>query len=684
MGTARRTKADTAPQRDPRTVAVMRPVPGAFEALVARAAPGGIEVIEVARFDAADGRAAAWVDASRAARTVCVIEPGRCVVRAVQLPAATEDRLASALELNANAFILGRTPPWRVGWALLAGERGDGLRTGIVAEWPEDDREVALPAGLRESMTVSFAPDVAALGALSARCEDPIVAVDAATGTVTVCVPTSKGVLARSIRTGAQGAPVERSDVARAVGEACVSVGTPPQEAADAVARATAVAATAIGGGLGLSAGDIERLSTAVRGVSSADPAGWWREHGIAAGCALAAFGPMASLTRMQSHDLGARPDRAGVLLNRLAGPGAARRLLVAAVASIALAPAVIEGARLLLLRWKLPDLAAYQAAEESDRKRQALYRVLSRQGASMTKVLSDLACCAPDGVDIDFINVAAAARGPAVTVRGKVRPSGNRQGVEVLIEFERHLRESGAFDSISRSSEAPDARGYQEFTVNAVAIRPTTVVSFPEDQDYAKTSMRVRRFGPPPEDVDPVASGIAASAPTSDDPATRAAGPANEGEDEGTGGRRTTAAPARPAPAQPAPETPAGGTTRSTAAAATSQPDGAAPAGGDARADGDARTDRGSDARAARAAATSGGSGGRGLATRSNPGATSEPEPLPPPLSANEIESMSKQEAQDALTRTSRFRARADLSDADKARLKAEFDMLLDRCKRP
>jgi len=662
MATSRRTKAktETSPQRDPRTVAVMRPVPGGFEALVARVAGGGIEVADIARFDEADARAAAWVEASRAARTVCVIEPGRCVVRSVQLPTATEDRLASALELNANAFILGRTPPWRVGWALLARERGEGIRTGIVAEWPEDDRQSPLPGGLRESANVSFSPDVAALAALSAHCDDPMVAVDASTGTVTVCVPTSKGLLARSIRTGAEGSSIDRGDVARAVGEACVSAGTPPQEAAEAVVRATQVAESAIGGGLGLSPGDVARLASVVRGTSAADPVGWWREHGIAAGTAMAAFGPAAALTRMQSHDLGAKPDRAGRLLNLLAAPGVARRLLVAAVLAIALAPPALEGARLLMLRWKLPDLAAYQAAEDVDRKRQALYRVLSRQGASMTKVLADLACCAPDGVDIDFINVAAAARGPAVTVRGKVRPSGNRQGVEVLIEFERHLRESGAFDAISRSSEAPDARGYQEFTVNAVAIRPTTTVAFPEEQDFAKTSMRVRRYGPPPDDVDPVASGIEAGAARgAKDAATAVA-------DSPSGGDASAAA---------------GAADSSTASAATEE-SGAVADGGQ---EPEPRAGRGADARSARASASTGSSStGRGLATRSNPGASSEPEPLPPPMSATEIDSMSKQEAQDALTRISKFRARADLGDADKARLKAEFDLLLDRCKRP
>lgn len=273
-----------------------------------------------------------------------------------------------------------------------------------------------------------------------------------------------------------------------------------------------------------------------------------------------------------------------------------------------------------------------------------------------MTKVLSDLACCAPDGVDIDFINVAAAARGPAVTVRGKVRPSGNRQGVEVLIEFERHLRESGAFDAISRSSEAPDARGYQEFTVNAVAIRPTTMVAFPEEQDFAKTSMRVRRYGPPPDDVDPVASGIEA-------------GTARAAKDAGA----------------TATESPSGGDAPVAAGTAeTSGPVADPGAVADSGKEPEPRAGRGSDARGVRASSSGSSSPGRGLATRSNPGASSEPEPLPPPMSATEIDSMSKQEAQDALTRISKFRARADLSDADKARLKAEFDLLLDRCKRP
>jgi hypothetical protein len=42
----------------------------------------------------------------------------------------------------------------------------------------------------------------------------------------------------------------------------------------------------------------------------------------------------------------------------------------------------------------------------------------------------------------------------------------------------------------------------------------------------------------------------------------------------------------------------------------------------------------------------------------------------------------MSIEEARDMLTRISRARGRADISEEDKARLKREFDRLLEQCK--
>jgi hypothetical protein len=432
-------------------------------------------------------------------------------------------------------------------------------------------------------------------------------------------------------------------------------------------------------------------------GVAASDAPGWWREHGLAVGLAAAATGPMLALTRLQSTDLGARPDRASVFINRLSEPRTARRVLVAGVLCFVLGPVVIEGARLLLLRWKLPDLEAYQRAEETDRKKQAMYRVLGRQGASMTKTLSDIASCAPEGAEIEFMNVAQSAKGQAVTLRGRARPAGGQQGSEVMIAMERQLRESGAFDSIQRSSEAPDSRGYQEFTLNATAVRPTYTVNFPEAQDFATKSMRVRRYGPPPADVDAVASGlnpkdIAAAKDAGETGASDShEAPAVQASDAAHGA--TSGDSEKSAVSE---KSAAGKATRSTASATPKASEPKAPKAetsntkpadaksADAPAD-DAKSGdaKGEDSKAAARAARSSGSGRGALATRSKPGGSAEPDPPPAPLSANEINKMSKEEARSALGPVSKARNRADLSDEVRARLKEEFNLLIERSKR-
>ena len=729
MNPFRRKPTEEAPQRDPAIVAIACRTRAGWDLMTVRSGAAALELVATERFAAEDARASQWIDGQRAGHTVVALPGADVIVRAVQLPSADEGRLESALQLNATTFVLGRTPFWRVASALLPRERGDGIRTGLVTEWPEDAERPHLPAGIHEGRNTSFAPAVAGLAALSAWTEGTLVSVDAANGVLSICVPTSQGLLMRTVRAGGAGESIEPSDVAQAVGEACVHASVPAAEIPVAIAGAVQSASSVLGGGFGCSSADLRRLSQMLTGVTASDASGWWREHGLAIGLAAAATGPMLALTRLQSTDLGARPDRTSVFINRLSEPRTARRVLIAGVLCFVLGPLVIEGARLLLLRWKLPDLEAYQRAEDTDRKKQAMYRVLGRQGASMTKTLSDIACCAPDGAEIEFINVAQSAKGQSVTLRGKARPAGGQQSSEVMIAMERQLRESGAFESIQRSSEAPDSRGYQEFTLNATAVRPTYPVSFPESQDFARKSMRVRRYGQPPADVDPVASGLnpkdieaskaggakatqedaqadGAEAGTSDsDEATVAhAGDASAGAS--LKGAETKAPSARVADAKTADSKGAGDKSADDKVADSKGADskGADGKGADGKSSetkasdsktAEAKTDdaksgdaksgdaKGEDSKAAARAARSSGSGRGALATRSKPGGSSEPEPAPTPLSANEINQMSKEEARAALVLVSKARNRADLADDVQARLKEEFNLLLERCKR-
>jgi len=697
--------------RDPRVVAVIRATRDGFELTSLRTSDGAVSMLAAQHFGTDDERVSKWIETQRAARAIVALPGADVIVRAVQLPPADEARLEGALQLNASAFVQGRTSDWRVASALLPRERGEGIRTGLVAEWPEDANRADMPIGLSEGPMVSFAPAIAGLAAIASVTDAPLLWVDSANGVLSVCVPTTRGLLARVIRAGGNGEDIEIAEVAQAVGEACVHAGVPGAEIPNTIERTVQAARGALSGGFGCADADLGKLAALVRDCDEASDPQWWRTHGLAVGIALAASGPAMPLTRLQWTDLSARPDRVGALINRISEPRTARRIMLVGILTIALAPLAVEGARLLLLRWKLPDLEGYVKAEELDRKKQAMYRVLGRQGASMTKTLSDIACSAPDGIEVEFINIAQSAKGQAVTVRGKARAAGGLQGTEIMLQMEKQLRESGAFEQVLRNSEAPDTRGYQEFAINATAVRPTYTVAFPEAQDFARTSMRVRRYGPPPDDVDAVASGLDARTTPAPSSASR-----STGSSDVTSGAASTAAPrsggtvaaasgdehadgeattgkdsgrqargsGRGKSSAGTTSTPSGTTSRGASttdsageAAASTEP--ADTATGDAGSTAAAGADSKSAARGARAA----GSATRGgLATRGNLGGSSEVEPPPPVLSENEIKRMSREEAREALVKVSRARQRADLDDAVKTRLKTEFDLLLERCK--
>ncbi|MEI6475397.1 MAG: hypothetical protein WCO75_08380 [Planctomycetota bacterium] len=695
-------------QRDPRVVAVIRATRDGFELTALRSSDGAVSMLAAHHFGTDDERVGKWIESERAARAVIALPGADVIVRAVQLPRADEARLEGALQLNASAFVQGRTSDWRVASALLPRERGDGIRTGLVAEWPEDANRADMPKGLNEGPMVSFAPAIAGLAAIASVADVPLLWVDSANGVLSVCVPTTRGLLARVIRAGGNGEDIELAEVAQAVGEACVHAGVPSAEIPIAIERTVEAARGALAGGFGCADADLTKLAALVRNCDESSDAQWWRSNGLAVGIALAASGPAMPLTRLQWTDLSARPDRLGALINRISEPRMARRIMLIGILTLALAPIAVEGSRLLLLRWKLPDLEGYMKAEELDRKKQAMYRVLGRQGASMTKTLSDLACSAPDGIEVEFINVAQSVKGQAVTVRGKARAAGGLQGTEIMLQMEKQMRESGAFEAIQRNSEAPDTRGYQEFAINATSVRPTYSVAFPEAQDFARTSMRVRRYGPPPDDVDTVASGLdtRTSAPSSatTGASSGAAGAASGGaaasaanprsstastasgaiaDDAGQSdtetadakgnGRRSRSGRGKSSTGSAAAPAPTAGSTASAGAATASE----TPA--DSGATAAAGADSKSAARGARAAGTA---TRGGLATRSNIGGSSEAEPPPPALSDNEIKRMSREEAREALVKVSRARQRADLDDAVKTRLKTEFDLLLERCK--
>jgi hypothetical protein len=678
-------------------VAVFHATAEGFQGLIARRTPSGIEALDTKAFAAGDAGAAQWAADNLAARVVMLLPPGSVIVRAVQMPHAPEDKLASALDLNATTFVLGRTPAHRVATAILPGEHGpDRLRTGLVAEWPEDHAPPALPGGTSEIEGLTFAPEVAGLAALTVAADEPLVAVERTDGAVAVAAPTTKGVLVRIVRAAVDEHGVDAGEIARAMGEACVHAGVPTAEINAVVGRTRDAARAASIGGFGCGASAITGLERAVRVAEMGDPAEWWRTHGVLAGTALAALGPCMELTRLSSQDPGARPDRVAAVVNRLAEPRVRNALLATAAALIVIGPPLFQGIRLQILRWKLPDVEAYEKAERTDEQRRAMYRILSRNAASMTKTLSDVAANTPQGIELDFVGIAPTARGQALTLRGRAAAVGQKSGTDALLQMEDLLRSSGMFEGITRSSEPPNAAGSQDFSIAAVATRPTEIARYPKERDPAVTSWRVVRYGPPPADTDWAAEGLpepaAGGAPASGDGAVATGARTPVLAHAGTAS--DTEAPATTVGAGPATVTGTRGSGRAGAAAPTDAAGTAHPAptgtpahaGAPAPSNGAAGAVAGASAEGARTTrpaagtASSGGLARRGAALG---GSSNEPEPPPPPITEAEVNALTKAEAHERLTLVAKARNRADLDDEVKVRLRKEFDMLLERCKR-
>lgn len=714
---AKNPKTPPRPAADPRVVAIFRSTPEGFLGLIARRSTAGIEALDTRSFPAGDTSAARWAAEHLAARSVMLLSPGSVIMRAVQMPHAADDKLSSALDLNATTFVLGRTPAHRVATALLPGEHGpERLRTGLVAEWPEDHAPPALPGGTSELDGLMFAPEVAGLAALTAAADEPLVAIESEDGAVAVAAPTSKGVLVRVVRATVDEGVVDAGEIARAIGEACVHAGVPTAEINSIVERTRAAAGTAAAaGGFGCSATAITGLERVVRVADLGDPAEWWRVHGVLAGTALAALGPCTQLTRLASQDPGARPDRMAAVVNRLTEPRIRNALLAASVALIVLGPPLLQGGRLLLLRWKLPDVEAYEKAERTDEQKRAMYRILSRNAASMTKTLSDVAANTPQGVELDFVGIAPTARGQAITLRGRAAAVGQKSGTDALLQMEDLLRSSGMFEGITRSSEPPNAAGSQDFSIAAVAIRPTEIARYAPERDPAITSWRVVRYGPPPADTDWAAEGLpdpgtgaapsggavaggtatrtpvlasGAGAGGADSAAHTPDHPANGGTSasSGAGTAAVTAGAASAAAAGGRSSSRSGGATPSASAGAPGAgtptspgtPGAATPTGADGAVG--APTDG---ARASRPTPGTAGSGGLARRGTALGGSSNEPEPPPPPITEAEVNALTKAEAHERLTLVAKARNRADLDDEVKARLRKEFDLLLERCKR-
>ena len=577
--------------------------------------------------------------------SLVLLPAGHALSRVIDLPQAAETQLEAALQLQVGALQLGNLPSWRSGHVVLPDD-GTPARRGVVVEWPQGHDDIDTPRDLPPDADPLFAGDVAALAALlQAGAEGPLLSVAPERDRIAFAVRVAGGIVLRSTQVDPAAWP---DAVELAVVESAVARGAAAAWLEELLLNLREAMRMAHDGGFGCTRHDQRLLSRCVE--ADADP-DWWRDNGLAAGAALAWLGPLRPLVSLRRQPAGERAGVIGDVLNRLADRTLAIRLAVAAVLALAILPPLVSGARLLLLEWKVGDVAEKERAIQAHRERVALYGELQRRAWPMGKLLGDLACVTPEGIDWDDIQVSLDRN---VMVRGVARPHDGKDGTEVILLMERQMRDSRVFDKIQKKWDPPDSKGSVNFTLAAVVSRPTLRPNWPVEQDFGRRTLAERRYGPA-EPAEPAPE----PPPSTELPPSPELTNSEEPVTEPT----------------PAPATPADTSVAAELVAVDTAASGEIAGDGEAAEAGAARGTRGI-RRSGRPV-----SSGDGLARRSErtPASSDAETPIPPPLSDEQIAAMTRAEAQEAASRVALARKRAP-DEATEKRLRDEFNKLMKR----
>lgn len=626
------------PQSDPAVIAVLHRTQRVWRCLVARLAGASngsgeqsppLSIIDQREFtlDQAN-RIDGWLDSHKVARAIVVLPSSSVICRTCPLPQAEPEQMDAALRLQAESHLLGQSPAHRTAMAVLHPAAGETTRCGLVLAWPANAAAEIPPL----NRPVTFAPDVAALAALldGERPTEALLWADRRNGSVALALTHANGAAFRCTRengdwAGAGGAEAWSVNIGRIVGETAIGAGHsgPFVESMVSQVRAALAGMERDGSLLLLPA---ELVSAINRKLGRNESPTWWSNWGIAAGAALAATDQLAPLTQLQDQ----APIETPSVLDRAVTTLSNRRFaaIAAAVclAVLLLSPLLFSGARLLILDMKLPEAEKHRHQLEAAEARLVVYEELRQRTWSMTKVLADLACSMPEGIEVLSINIT----GGEIRISGSTE-KGPRTAQENLLLMEKQMRDSGVFEGIRVNWGKADKFGNYEFDLFAKVKDPYRVVSYSAEQDYGARTLRDRRYPKPtttPADPGEAAAAVVppSHSPTDADhdgalpdqsPTLADAEPTINGEDD----------PARSARLRPSP---------------------GIPSPGDAMRRGDIDQ------------------------------IPLDSMAVPPPLAQAEIDAMDKSQAREASGRIAKLLRRASLSEEDRARLDREFKQIM------
>jgi hypothetical protein len=654
------------PTTDETLVAIAERHEAGWRALMVRRGPTPA-VTEARSFDG-DAALASWLEASRCGDLCVVLPSTSTIIRTVNLPAAPAAQSMAAMRLQAEGMFLGALPACRIGMAVIDAD-GATEHQGAIMAWPESAPGVELSAPLEKM--ARFLPQPAAMLSL-VQDGVPAVVTDRRDGAISIAIRTGGRFHLRATREAGGGESEAWLDgVRRAIAETALNAGATAAETTAIVDEAFARTQSDDGAAIMVAPDAMSRLAeridlSALGSSESANDALRWASL---VGAAIAATGPLADLSRLRRRETSEAPSRIERFVQTYSSPARALRVGVAAFAIVALAPIATAWLRGKILEWKMPESAdKFQLAQRRIDHRMSLYRELSNRTVPVSKILGDLACCTPEGVEVETIQVSFSQ---GVTVRGKAKSQGDKPAAAILTQMVSQMDSSGVFEKTRCRWDAPDSLGFLKFDLEAPIVGSTRMPEFAEERDWAVKSLAQRKYGAQSDEsasdagtsAGPSAGSTTASSAT---PAAAQPGPtATASADE---------AEADPSRARPTPRTSA---PTASGGSAEEAPQDAVASGGSTPNRGIGRrtpaaTEEGGATPAATAGSGAGAGGGPAASAQANLA-------IPDPVSDDALKAMSREEAQDLLNKLSKAKKRADLDEATKKRVDADWRRVLD-----
>ncbi|MCZ6611170.1 MAG: hypothetical protein O6941_00930 [Planctomycetota bacterium] len=480
-----------------RAVAVLHCAAGKWRGVIATTSDDRPTILAWRKFEADQNeRIDQWLDKHQVGRVIGVLPAAAVICRTCPLPDAQPEQLKQALRLQAEAHMGGTVPPHRQATAILPVAEGETSRTGIIVAWPEAARAPLPPTRRR----ITFAPDIAALAALlnGKRPTEPLLWIDRHDGSVALAISHANGAILRAARDNAESPQRWQENVGRVIAETALSVGHTPvfiKSLVDAFAATTAgldhnAAALIVAPPI------IDSACARVKGGPDwvgSDPA-WWRDYGIALGAVLASTNQNSPLTPQRVAAPVESPSPARRLLDALSNPSAAVKTVTVCLLIAILFPFLVGGLRLGILKAKHSSLQSHLTQTREIQTRLAMYGELQDRAWPMTKLLSDIACNTPQGIDLDQIRIRFGER---ISLSGRVKPHDDHSAQEVVALMQENLRNSGIVKEIHLNWGDRDNFGAYEFTLSAKVAGAYHRYEYPAELDYGQRTLGDRLYPP-------------------------------------------------------------------------------------------------------------------------------------------------------------------------------------------